>query len=103
MTVKQILFPVIKQEMKKYRDNGQRLRLKTAIRKRIICTVLFAMLFIAFNDIIYYTSLMVIVLFIYACIMLKMNNTNIIFKEAKKNPDMPVDKIIAKEIKTRFE
>jgi len=45
----------------------------------------------------------VFVLFIYACIMLKMNNTNIIFKEAKKNPDMPVDKIIAKEIKTRFE
>jgi len=36
MTVKQILFPVIKQEMKKYRDNGQRLRLKTAIRKKDI-------------------------------------------------------------------
>lgn len=97
MTVKQILVPVIKQELKKYRDNGEKIRLKTATKKRIVRTVICVLIFVVFNDIIYYPSVTLFVLFVYACLMIKTNNANIIMGKAKKNPNIPVEEIIAND------
>lgn len=92
MTVKGILTPVIKEEFQKYEKNGYKIKLKSTTKKRVKYTV-----FCALGAIIFWPAALII----YIVLMSKTNNVDTIFELAQKNPDMPIDQIIAQELKEK--
>lgn len=96
MTVKEILTPVIMQEFEKYERNGQKIKLKTIAKKRtkysIICGII---ALLGFVHPVYFISVP-----IYVILMLRTRNVvDVILSLAKDNPNKPIDRIIAEEIK----
>lgn len=92
MTAKEILTPVINQEFQKYQNNGYKIKLKSATKNRIKYTI-----FCALGALICWP----IALIVYIILMCSTNKINTIVKLAKKTPDMPIDQIIAQEIKIK--
>ena len=96
MTVQQILRPIIQQELDKYQQHGQKVRLKSAAKRRLkhsaICLPIALVLLPA-------PPLAIITLIVYICLMCKTKNVDIIFWLAAKNPDTPIDQIVAQEVK----
>ena len=95
MTVEEILTPTITEELEKYECNGSKIRLKTVKNRRIwysiicgviaLCGFVFPAFFISVP--------------VYIILMLKTkNNIKVILSLAKKNPNKPVDQIIAEEV-----
>ncbi len=93
MTVKELLTPVINLEFEKYKSQGYKIKLKSTAKKRILYTIL-----CVFGTIIF-VSVCPIVWIIYGVLMMKTNNIDIIISLAEKSPDMPIEQIIAQEIK----
>lgn len=89
MTVKEILTPMINQELQKYQYNGNKVKLKSVTKYRLLYT-----LFCGLGAILFWP----IALIVYICLMSGTDNVNIILKLAKKYPDTPVDQIIAQEV-----
>lgn len=94
MDVKQILTPIIKAELQKYEGQGK-VKLKSALKKRIIYTVICLLAAIALLP----TGAFVLVIPVYIILLKKTSNVNIIFSIAKKQPDTPIEEIIRQEIK----
>ena len=90
MTVKDILTPLITEEFQKYEQSGHKIKLKSVTPNRIKYTVGCLLgAFICFP----------VALIVYVVLMKKTNNIDTIISVAKKNPDMPIDQVVAQEIK----
>ena len=92
MTVKQILTPLIQQELQKYEQAGHKIRLKTQQTNRIGYTVACA----AAGVILF--PFIPITIIVYICLMKKTNPIDTILAAARKKPDVPIDQIVAQEM-----
>lgn len=92
MTVKEILTPLIQQELRKYEQSGHKIRLKTQQNNRIGytvgCAAVGALLF----------PLLPITAIVYYFLMRSTNPVDTILSVAKRKPDTPIDEIIAQEM-----
>lgn len=96
MTVNQILTPVIQEEFQKYERHGYKIKLKCTAKKRTNATIACGIVTLCgFVHPVFFLAVP-----IYIIIMLNSrNNINAIIAQAKKYPDMPIDQIVAREIK----
>lgn len=90
MTVKEILTPLITQEFEKYERHGYKIKIKSVTTNRIKYTV-----FCALGAILCWP----VALVVYIVLMKKTNNIDTIISVAKKNPDTPIEQIVAQEVK----
>ena len=95
MTAEAILTPIIAKELEKYGQNGGKVKLKTAKKRRVKYSIICGIIALCgFAHPIYLVSVPV-----YIILMLKTkNNIDIILSLAKKSPNKPVDLIIAEEV-----
>lgn len=96
MTAKEILTPLIIKELEKYEENGQKIKLKSTLEKRmtysITCVTIALLGFIM--------PLCFVAVPIYFILMKKTkDNVNAIFLLARKNPDKSIKQIIEEEVK----
>ena len=99
MTVNEILTPVILQEFKKYENLGCQIKLKTTKSRRIKYSIICGIIaLLGFVHPVYFAAVPV-----YIVLMLKTkNNIDLIISLAKKNPNKPIDQIVAEELKLPY-
>lgn len=98
MNFKTMMGNLIEEEIAKIEQNGEKVKLKTLVKKRIIYTLIFGVIFAALlveNNL----FLAFIDLVVYFALMYNTNNVSIITKLAKQAPDTPVSDIIRGDMK----
>ena len=103
MYVEQILTPIIEEEFKKYESDIRKIKLKTARKRLVTYTLVYAAL-ILFSLVINWLFLTFLSVFpgviIYISLMLTTKNkVKVILSLAKSQPNKPIDQIIAEEIR----
>lgn len=97
MTVTQILMPVIKQEFEKYESHGHKIKLKTAINRRVKYSIICGI--IALLGFAHPVCLLIGILTYIILMMRTLDNTKVIISLAKKSPDKTIEQIVAEEVK----
>lgn len=98
MNFKTMMSELIEEEISKIEQNGEKVKLKTLLKKRIIYTLIFGAIFavlLVVNNIL----LAFVDLVIYFTMLYKTNNVSIITNLAKQSPDTPVADIIRGDMK----
>ena len=98
MDFKTMMSELIEEEITKIEQNGEKVKLKTLLKKRIIYTLIFGAIFavlLVVNNIL----LAFVDLVIYFIMLYKTNNVSIITNLAKQSPDTPVADIIKGDMK----
>ena len=98
MNFKTLMSELIEEEISKIEQNGEKVKLKTLLKKRIIYTLIFGVIFavlLVINNI----PLAFVDLVIYFIMLYKTNNVSIITNLAKQSPDKPVADIIRGDMK----
>ena len=98
MYVKTIMNNLIEEEIEKIEQNGEKVKLKTIINKRINYTLwlgaIFAVLLVANKLFLAFIDLV-----IYFVLLYNTNNVSVITKLSKKSPDTPISEIIKGDMK----
>ena len=96
MTVKEILTPLITQEFEKYERHGYKIKLKSTSKRRVKYSIICGIIaLLGFAHPVYFAAIPV-----YIILMMKTrDNVGIILSLAKKNPDTPIEQIVAQEVK----
>ena len=93
MNFKTMMGNLIEEEIAKIEQNGEKVKLKTLVKKRIVYTLIlgaiFAALIVANNLFLAFVDLV-----IYFILMYNTNNVSVITKLAKQAPDTPISDII---------
>jgi len=92
MIDKKMLYNSIEEAICSIEQNGEKVWLKTLLKKRIIYTIIFYILFLFYMSIHY--SVGYVVMLKYFFILYRTHNASVIAKLAKKNPDTPFEDII---------
>ena len=98
MDFKTMMSNLIEEEITKIQQNGERVKLKTLLKKRIVYTLIFGVIFavlIVVNNLL----LAFVDLVIYFIMLYQTNNESIITKLAKQSPDTPISDIIRGDMK----
>ena len=98
MDFKTMMSNMIEEEIKKIQQNGERVKLKTLLKKRIVYTLIFGVIFavlIVVNNLL----LAFVDLVIYFIMLYQTNNESIITKLAKQSPDTPISDISRGDMK----
>ena len=98
MDFKTLISNIIEEEISALERDGENVRLKTLIKKRILYTVICGALFLLFTA----ATVLVpafIVMIVYFVLMYRANNVSVITALAKKSPDTPIAEIIKGDMK----
>ena len=93
MTVEEILTPIITQEFAKYERAGYKIKLRSVTTNRLKYTAYCAL------GGMFFWPIWPVALIVYIILMVKTNNINTIISVAKKQPNTPIELIVAQEIK----
>lgn len=89
---------IIEKNFSKIERRGERIRLRTVIRLRVLYTIVCGIIFVILNFLENFSAAFYVML-IYFVLMYRANNVNIIRLLARKNPKMPILKIIEGDMK----
>lgn len=98
MVLKKMMSELIEEEITQIEQNGEKVRLKTLLKIRVlytlICGVIFA-LFLVFNNL----FLAFVALVVYFVLLYFKDNVSVVTKLAQKSPDTPISEIIKGDMK----
>ena len=98
MNFKTLMKQTIEEEIAKIESSGEKVRLKTLASKRILYTMISAVVFsigLAAEMI----SISFCTLIVYFILLYNTNNVSVLTKMAEKSPDTPIENIIRSDMK----
>lgn len=98
MDVKTMLNNLIDEEFTKIEQAGEKIKLKSLAKKRILYTLIFGAIFVVFTAI-HNLEWAFIDMIVYFLFMYRTNNVSVITALAKKSPDTPISDIIKGDMK----
>ncbi len=97
-TLKKLMSELIEEETSKIEQNGDKVKLKTLLKKRVIYTLIFGVLFLLLVNA-NFLFLAFIALVVYFVIMYNLNDTSVIIGLAKKYPNKLISDVIKEDMR----